>query len=295
MNCKKHMRGILCTLIGGISWGFSGACGQLLVQHSQVSSLWVTMMRMLCSGITLTLFNIISKRKTAFQILKHRKNIVGLALFGILGILASQFTYLQAISYSNAGTATVLQYMGPIFIIIYVCITTMRLPDRFEIISFLLAFTGVVVLATHGDFTSLTLSKECLFWGLLSAVSLMLYTLLPQRLMSEYGALLTVGYSMLIGGLFLLIILRPQFTQISYDAFWALSGMIFVGTVFAYTLYLQGVSDIGGVKASMIACVEPVSAAIISCVWLGTEFQIIDIVGFILILSTVFILAKSKK
>ena len=46
----------------------------------------------------------------------------------------------------------------------------------------------------------------------------------------------------------------------------AVAAMIIVGTVIAYPLYVQGVSDVGPVKASMLASVEPVSAAVISAV-----------------------------
>ena len=65
-----------------------------------------------------------------------------------------------------------------------------------------------------------------------------------------------------------------------------------IGTALAFTLYLQGVSDIGSVKASMIACVEPVSATIISALWLKTKFTGIDIVGLISILTAVLLLRK---
>ena len=65
-----------------------------------------------------------------------------------------------------------------------------------------------------------------------------------------------------------------------------------IGTALAFTLYLQGVSDIGSVKASMTACVEPVSATIISALWLKTKFTGIDIVGLIAILTAVLLLSK---
>ena len=70
--------------------------------------------------------------------------------------------------------------------------------------------------------------------------------------------------------------------------------MVIIGSVLSYTLYMQGVKDIGGVKASMIACIEPVSAVLFACLWLKSEFILIDILGFVLILSTVFILGKRE-
>ena len=68
--------------------------------------------------------------------------------------------------------------------------------------------------------------------------------------------------------------------------------IVLIGTALAFTLYLQGVSDIGSVKASMIACVEPVSATVISALWLKTKFTGIDIVGLMAILTAVLLLSK---
>jgi drug/metabolite transporter (DMT)-like permease len=38
-----------------------------------------------------------------------------------------------------------------------------------------------------------------------------------------------------------------------------------------------------------------VSAAVISALWLGSEFVLMDIVGFVCIIATVFLLAKPEK
>ena len=75
----------------------------------------------------------------------------------------------------------------------------------------------------------------------------------------------------------------------------AVGGMVVMGTIMAYTLYLQGVADIGSVRASMLASVEPVSATILSVIWLHTRFLLMDLIGFACILTTVFLLAKNKE
>lgn len=68
-----------------------------------------------------------------------------------------------------------------------------------------------------------------------------------------------------------------------------------IGTAIAYTLYLQGIQEIGAVKASMLASIEPVAATLFSFVWLKTPFTSIDIIGFAFIMTTVFLLSKKPK
>ena len=42
----------------------------------------------------------------------------------------------------------------------------------------------------------------------------------------------------------------------------------------------------------VIASIETVSATLFAVLWLGTSFSWIDIVGFVFIMATVFVLAK---
>ena len=294
---KKYTRGVISTLLGGICWGFSGACGQLLVSGASISSEQITALRMFFAGIILTLINIIKNKKNAFDVFNDKEDAKKLVIFAILGILFSQLTYIKTISYSNAGTATVLQYLGPVLIVIYMCLKNRKLPDKKEVISVILAFGGVFVIATHFNFSKLNLSDTCLAWGMSTAVSLALYSLLPGKLIAKFGAVKVTGFAMLIGGIAMLVYpgVISSAINIDFKTVLALSGMVLIGTVIAYTLYLQGVSDIGAVRASMLACIEPVSATLISCFWLGTKFTPIDIIGFVMILSTVFILSKDKE
>lgn len=55
---------------------------------------------------------------------------------------------------------------------------------------------------------------------------------------------------------------------------------------------------IGPTKAALIACVEPISATVLSILLLGTSFEFFDIVGIALILLAVCLLSyptKNKK
>ena len=102
--------------------------------------------------------------------------------------------------------------------------------------------------------------------------------------------------AMLLGGAAMAMVIRVWTVSMALDVYgWlAVSGVVIAGTLLAYTMYLQGVADIGAVRASMLASVEPVSATVISALWLGTKFQWIDLIGFAAIMATVFLLAKKE-
>ena len=69
----------------------------------------------------------------------------------------------------------------------------------------------------------------------------------------------------------------------------ALAVFVVIGSFFAYMLYMQGVKDIGSVRASLIGTVEPVSATITSAVMLGTVFLPTDLIGFAMIIVMMFL------
>lgn len=292
---KTAALGIVCTLVGGILWGFSGTCGQFLFQNYGVNTRWLTTVRMISAGIILIAIGLIKERNNMIGIWKIRRDAVRLIVFAVIGLMFCQLAYMQAISYSNAGTATVLQNLGPVFIMGSTCILLKKIPKRSEIAAIILALFGVFILSTHGNIHSMVLTKEGLLWGILTALGVALYTMLPVNIIKRWGSITVTGYGMLIGGIVLGLGSKSwrEYTPLDGRGIAALIAICFLGTVVAYTLFLQGVKIIGAVKASMLGTIEPVSAAIIMVVWLNTDFMWIDLIGFCCILMTVFILSKN--
>ena len=99
---------------------------------------------------------------------------------------------------------------------------------------------------------------------------------------------------MLIGGIVFGFASGYYRKQVTLDKFGLLAvlAIAVIGTAMAYSLYLKGISEIGPVKASMLASVEPVAATLFSFLWMGTHFEFIDVAGFVLILATVFLLSR---
>ena len=279
----------LKTVIACIFWGFSGTCGQFLMSNKGIDSEILTTYRMVLAGLILLGIAFFTEREKLIAIWKNPRNVIGLICFGIFGMLICQGAYLKAISYSNAGTVTVLSYLGPIFIILFVCLQEKRLPLVRELIALVFAFSGVFILSTGGNINQLAISKPALFWGLASAFGIMTYTLIPSRMIREWGSIVVTGYGTLIGGLALSLYTKPWNNPMPMD--WqialGLGAIVGIGTVLAFSLYLKGVSQIGPVKASMIASIEPLAAVLFTATWLKTQFTITDFIGFFLILFAV--------
>ena len=292
----KLVKGRIYTLIGAISWGLSGACGQYLMNDSAVSPIYLTALRMMIAGLVLTLFAFLKQPKQFREVVKSPKTMGKMLFFGIFGLMLCQLTYLISIHDSNAGTATVLQYTCPILIVIYVSLKEKTVPTVMEFVAIFCALVGTFIIATHGNPFNLSISPTGLFWGIISAFTYALYTLLPGKLIHQWGSLIVTGLGLLSGGILFYIGSASWQYSIQWQPYtlFAFFGIIGVGTILAYTLYLEGVTLIGAVQGSLLASAEPISSVFFSIVLLGEVFQMIDMVGIIFILIAVYIITMKE-
>ena len=289
---SKTMKGTLMTLIAGIAWGLSGVSGQYLMVHG-FSAIELTNLRLLFSGIVLILLSYVADKEKFLAFAKDKSSYLPLLIFAFLGLLLTQLTYLEAIAETNAGTATVLQYLCPVGILAYTCIIDKVAPTLAEVFSMLLAIGGTFLIATHGQLNQLAITPKGLAWGLVSAFAYALYIILPIQLIQKWGSMLVIGIGMLIPGLVMIPFTgrRLFHGQYSMDNLMGLVGLVVIGTIFAYTAFLKGTSLVGAVKGSLLASFEPVSAVFFAFVIMKEHFFMVDVIGMAMILLAVLLIS----
>ena len=247
--------------------------------------------RQLCSGALFLVFILATDRARLKQLLTTPRDLCVLVIFAASGVFLNQYFYLLAVRAMNAGTATVLQCLQLIIIMVYACIRARRGPRKRELAGVALALAGTYLLATAGNPSTLVIPPEGLAIGLMAAVGAACMSIIPTRLLATYGSSIVTGMGMLVSGAASSVVIRPWEQVPVFDAMgWgAFLVLVFVGSFLAYFLYMQGVKDIGSMRASLIGTVEPVSATITSALFLGTVFAPTDIVGFVLIIAMVFL------
>lgn len=285
--------GYLLAFLAALLWGVSGACCQYLFEHKAVNAEWLVTVRLIIPGLILTVFAGVKKQPDLFTIWKNRQDILQLVIFSIFGMLGAQYTYFITIKHSNAATATVLQYLGPVLIACFYAFKLKRVPTILEFLAIFFAMAGTFLLVTHGKIGQLSISSDALGWGLISAVALAAYSVLPVRLLQKYSATVIVGWAMLIGGVTFSFVHPPWAVSGIWDVTTYLCAAFIVvfGTLVAFYAYLIAVKMIGAKTASLLACAEPLSAAIIAVIWLNVSFEMFDWLGTFFILATIMLLS----
>ncbi|HET7627439.1 MAG TPA: EamA family transporter [Bacillales bacterium] len=293
MKNSRKVRGFVMVLLAASFWGLSGTVAQHLFTAGNFQPAWLVTVRLLASGLILL---VLQARKTnIFTIWRRRP--VSLLLFGVFGMLAVQYTYFAAIAASNAATATLLQYLGPALLLVYVCLRLKKLPKPKEWTAVLLALFGTYLLLTNGMPQNLQVSPAAVAWGLTSAAALGFYTLFPGKLLQEWGSGLVVGWGMFIGGFFMSFVAPPWHLagqQWTLSSVGAVLFVIVFGTLLAFFLYLESLHYILPMETSLLACAEPLVATISAILWLGVSFGAVQLVGGTFIVFTVVLLSMKE-
>lgn len=289
-------KGMLYVLFAAVLWGSSGVCAQYIMEQSHISSESLTMLRLLFSGLILLMLSFMHGDKI-FAVFKHRQDAISLLVFTLFGALTVQLTFLLTIEKSNAATATILQFLSPTIIVTWFALMKKKRSGKLVFAAISTSLIGTFLLVTHGDPTSISISTGALFWGIASAFAAAFYTTFPSALIARYGTLPIVGWSMLLGGVMLVPFYANQigsFTA-SGGSIFAFFYLVVVGTAITFSLYLSGAQMIGGPKASILSCAEPLSSALLSLLLLGITFTLPDWLGTLLILSSVILISLDSR
>ena len=105
-----------------------------------------------------------------------------------------------------------------------------------------------------------------------------------------------LGWGNLIGSIPLLIMIHSHLFDCNVDIPFLLAflGTTVLGSITSFGVFIKGCQLAGSVTGSLCACVEPLSSAIISYLWLGTQLRTTDMIGLILIVATVVIMTLDK-
>lgn len=283
---KKIFKGTLYSLFSGLIWGICGILGEYFFTHYPVSSGWITSMRLLVAGSLVLALSAVQLRSRLLDIWKDKKNYLPFLAYAILGIFSVQFFFYLCVEYSNATTATILQFISPVFILFYNRIVYQKKASITAILYVLIAMLGVFLMATKGDLSQLSMTPLALVTGLLSAVGVMFNVILPQRFARHYGFVPTVGWGMILAGLFSNLLYPVHHVTFQLDATSLLICLIIAvfGTAFAFFLSMKAVSLVSPLVVSVVSASEPLSSALLSVLFLGLVLDGFLVLAMILII-----------
>ncbi|MDP4159186.1 MAG: DMT family transporter [Bacillota bacterium] len=293
-----HLKGIALIVLGAMFWGANGPMMQILFTEMGMSVSFLLAIRLLSAGIVLLVFLGLTK-KPVFLVWKSKHWSRELVIFSVIGMLGIQYSFLATIHASNAVFATLIQFLGPIFIVGFVSLKCRTWPPRYQVLGILGTIIGLFLLLTNASLDSLLVSQEALIWGIIEGGAFAVYTLYPARLMKEFGVLVVVGWGMLIGGVIICVstlIWESKewmfFTDL--ETVLLLGFSVLFGTL-GFVFFLSSMKYISPVLTSVLSSVEPLTAMILSILLFHTTLAGWQFVGAFIMLICVTWLSVGEK
>ncbi|MED3661141.1 DMT family transporter [Ureibacillus sp. FSL K6-8385] len=286
----KHLKGISFIVLGAMLWGTTGPLTEWVLKTTGMTVGFLLTLRLLAAGISILAFLQMTK-KPIFDLWKTKYWSRQIVVYSILGMLGLQYSFTTTIHVSNAVFATLLQFLGPIFIVAYTSLKVRMWPPGYQVLGIIGTLLGLFLLLTNARFEGLLVGGEALFWGFILGITFAIYTLYPARLMAEWGVLLVVGWGMLVGGIVLGIATfiwksKEWLLLLDFKIFLIMAAIIFFSTL-AFVLFLSSMKYISPVLTSVLSTMEPLTTMVISWMVFSTSFGFWQIIGIVLMLTSV--------
>lgn len=297
----SHLRGYLSVTGAAVLWGISGALSKYLFASKSVEPFLLVQVRM---GLSFLLLALALAVLAPLSLKVARGDLPFLAIWGVGGMAAVQFTYLFTISETNVATAIFLQYLAPILTALYSWLFAGQRLDKVLLGALGFAVAGSYLLV-FGTTARLLVSPLGLISGLASAVALSFYTIYGAKRVGRLSPWALLCYGLGIGSLFWLVIDaglwaagRPPFSlaPLADGSLWPFFGYIAtLATIVPFGLYLLGLRWISPTHATLTGMLEPVMGGVAAYLFLEEKLQGVQVLGGVLIVLAVVLLQAARQ
>ena len=235
------------------------------------------------------------------------KHLAQFFLLGILGLAASNYFYYLAIEKTSVATAIVLQYVAPVWVLLYMLARRLQRPTMRRISGVILAVLGcglaVGELAAQREFPWLVVSgirfnTAGIVAAELAAISFAFYNIYGQHLLQVYQRWTVLVYSLLGSAVFWLVVNPPWKVAAQHysGGQWLFMAVFSVmSMLIPFSLYFTGLQHLDPTRAIVTACLEPVWAILLTALILGELVSPMQVVGIVVVLAATILVQRPER
>jgi len=240
---------------------------------------------------------LIAREKNLFKV--SRADFIRLISMAFCGQFVFTVLVLLGLRYTSAIEAGIITSTSPAMMVVVSFLLFRERPGIFQVMAVGLVVAGVLYVNGFLGSGDLALSFDHIMGNLMmvgAVVGEAFFLLMRKQISSKISNLALTGYLCFAGFMMFLPFsiyqgLSFDFRLVSVGAWWAILYFGAVFTVLAYVFWFQGVSRVSGSTAGAFTAIMPVSAVVLSCIFLNERFTLTHGVGIVLILAAIFILS----
>lgn len=233
----------------------------------------------------------------SFKLEDPKRSLLFLVPFGAIALSGMHFTYFKAISTSNVTTAILLEYLAPVFTLLFGVAVLKQKPSWRMPLGVVLSILGCAVVVGAFEPGGLLISSQGLFWGLAAALLFALYSIMGGIGSKTYKPFTLLFYGLVFAACLWLVVLgpaavlRPFFSSSSGIAILV---MAVIATIIPFACYLISLNYISPTQASIAAMLEPVIAGLGSWALYGTKITPSLAVGGAIIIGAIILIQSTS-
>ena len=286
---KASQRGAYASiLLAAALWGIIGLWNRTLMAAGLSPTGIVTVRNF--GGMALLAVVFAIRDRSVFRVKReHLKYFFGT---GIVSVLLFTVCYFSCQRICSLAVASILLYTAPSFVVVLSAILWKEPVTKKKLLALLLTIVGCACVC--GVFSGgLTVTAAGILLGLGAGFFYALYSIFGRYALAHYDSITVTVWTFLFAGPASLLMLRPEELRITFSAplSWLMAaGLVVFSTVLPYSFYTKGLSRVESGKASIMASLEPVVAALAGVLMFGEPMTAMTAVGIVLVLSGVVIL-----
>lgn len=240
----------------------------------------------------MTLFFLVTSRGT------FRINWRHLPYFAVTGIVSVSLFTLMLFSCQQQcplAVATILIYTAPAFVLIMSAIIWKEPVTRQKLTALAASFLGCVFIS--GVFSEdLYATPIGILFGLGGGFFYATYSIIARYPLVHYKPMTVTYYTFVFAAAGSLLVTEPIHIMVAVVSephmLLMTLALVTISTVIPFILYTKGLRELGSSKASILATVEPMVAALVGVLAFGEPMTISVIIGLGCIVMSVFVMSK---
>ena len=285
---EKNTFGILIVLLSSLCFAIVPSSAKISLDFG--SSLFILLFSRCLIGLVLLLPFLFFQKESVYI----KKNYVLPVVFSSIVSVSLIAAVYHAIEYINIALGMTIVYAFPIGIAL---ITSIRGEEKYSLrewLSILTVIFGLFILVYDEMFTG---SLYGIAICIISLILMTTFVYTSSKLADSLGSIVLNFHLNLWSLIFLFIsYLLFSFTLKIPDNSIGLTSLFFNGLfyILSYTLFFWGSRFIGVTRTSVLSLTDPIFATVIAMIFLNQFLSIIESLGFIVVLVSIYFFERSK-
>lgn len=281
--------GYFFVIIAALLWAVSGSSAKYLFQQG-ISPFQLVQLRITLAAVCLFLWLLLNK-KHLLRI--GRTDWIYFMILGTFGMAAVQFTYLYAISKIHVAAAILLQYLAPVFIVLFSVLFAGEKLKKANATAIILATSGCWLVVGAYNLDVLSMNMLGILSGIASAVAFAWYSVHGEYGMRKYNPWTVLFYALLFATVVWNVFHPPLeafFHAHTLVEWWWIFYIAIFGTILPFGFYLEGINLIRATRSSITGTLEPITAGFLAYIFLNEAMEPLQLAGGVLVISAIVLL-----